>query len=103
MSSLSLMVIFRPTSIEKAVSISINPNPPICIIDIMTNWPKRLQWRYVSTTARPVTQVAEVDVKRQVRKDVTSPDFEDMGSMSRNVPVRMTMLNPIAMTLRGFL
>lgn len=48
----------------------INPRPPSWIIARMTTCPNRVQCAQVSTRIRPVTQDAEVAVKRQVRRSV---------------------------------
>ena len=50
----------------------------------------------VSTTTRPVTHVADVDVNKLSKKLVTSPVLEDIGNMSKTVPVNITSANPKA-------
>ena len=51
------------------------------------------QWFDVSTTIRPVTKVAEVDVKRQSRKFVDTPEEDEAGNIRANVPIKILMMN----------
>ena len=44
------------------------PSPPDWIRTRITAWPKLLQYVGVSTTIRPVTQIAEVAVKKLERR-----------------------------------
>ena len=48
------------------------------------------QVRAVSVTTRPVTQVAEVAVKRALKRPWLSPDRAEMGSASSRAPTNMT-------------
>ena len=63
---------------------------------MMTSCPKKVQLMPVSTGIRPVTQVAEVAVKRLFKKPALSPLFEAKGSMSKSVPSRMMAAKPPA-------
>ena len=63
----------------------------------MTTCPKPLHWTKVSTRMRPVTQVAEVAVKRAVRKPQDSPLREATGRVSKSAPVRMMAAKANAM------
>ena len=60
----------------------------------MTSCPNGLKAFPVSTTTRPVTQVADVEVKRASTNP--RPDmFVAEGSIRRTVPMEMRMANPI--------
>jgi hypothetical protein len=54
----------------------------------------------MSMTVRPVTQLAEVDMKRASRNAMDFPTLA-AGIMSRKVPVRMRRANPRAETRAG--
>ena len=79
------------------------PRPPIWIISRIIHWPNMLQCRPVSTTERPVTQVADVAVNRQVRKSVGVPAAEETGSVRIDAPVRITARNISTMICGGFI
>ena len=49
------------------------PSPPSWMRARMTDWPKPLNAVAVSTTTRPVTQTAEVDVNRASMKEMRPP------------------------------
>jgi hypothetical protein len=66
------------------------PRPPIWIRIRMQIFPKRDQYRKVSWTTSPVTQIAEVEVKSASEKGVTTPAAEEIGSMSKKAPRRIT-------------
>ena len=55
-----------------------------------TPCPNTLQWAVVSTTERPVTQVAEVAVNRASSGLVKVPEAAEKGIVSSAVPKRMT-------------
>ena len=65
------------------------PNPPIWIRSMITTWPKVLQYVAVSTTMRPVTQTAEVDVNAAVRKDAPPSSVVATGSIRSAEPTRI--------------
>ena len=65
------------------------PNPPIWTRPMITTSPKDDQYVGVSTTTRPVTQMADVEVKIAVRNGARSPLSVANGSMSRPAPIRM--------------
>ena len=48
----------------------------------------------MSTSARPVTQTAEVDVNSASNGDVQVPAADDMGSASSTVPTAITIAKP---------
>ena len=50
----------------------------------ITPWPKELQWDAVSTTVRPVTVTAEVEVKKALTQAVWVLSTEAMGRARRN-------------------
>ena len=70
------------------------PRPPVWIRTRMTSCPNELKTFPVSTTTRPVTHVAEVDVKRAS----TNPRLELFvaeGSIRRAVPMEMRIMKPM--------
>ena len=69
------------------------PRPPISIIVRITAWPKELQRVQVSPRTSPVTQVAEVAVKREVTSPAERPLREAKGRFSRNPPSRISARN----------
>jgi hypothetical protein len=76
------------------VDIVMMPRPPVWIKIRMTSCPNELKTFPVSTTTRPVTQVADVDVKRAS----TNPRLCGLvaeGNMSRVVPIEIRMANPM--------
>ena len=70
---------------------TIIPNPPICIRIKITSWPKNDQWVAVSTTTRPVTHIAEVEVKIQVKKSVGLPVLLEIGSDNKKAPKKIAI------------
>lgn len=62
----------------------------------MTPCPKPVQYVAVSWTARPVTQMAEVAVKRASPRDAPRPSLVARGSVSSSPPSRMTAAKPRA-------
>ena len=85
--------ILRPDSSEKKAATVMTPMPPIWMRMRMTAWPNSDQWVAVSCTTRPVTQTAEVAVKRAWWKGVTVSFWAEKGSMSSRLPPRMTAAN----------
>ena len=65
----------------------------------MTTCPNKVNCVSVSTTIRPVTQVADVAVNRAVMGPQLTPDRDEMGSINNSAPIRMTPANDKAMTL----
>ena len=78
------------------------PSPPICIRTKMTACPNFDQYVAVSLTTRPVTQTAEVEVKRASSIDAPMPDAVDTGRVSKKAPVRITAINPAIMIWKFF-
>jgi len=62
--------------------------------------PIREKWLPVSTTMSPVTQVAEVAVKRAFKKVVSFPGAVDLGKESNKVP-KAIMLTKVKITIQG--
>lgn len=56
----------------------------------MTIWPNRVNCVPVSTTARPVTQVADVAVKNASTRRMDLPVRDAAGNDSKRVPTKMT-------------
>ena len=78
-----------------------NPTPPISIRITRTSCPKNVQVLNVSNRIRPVTQVADVAVKKQSENGILAPVFDDIGSQSRNAPTRITRTKPTGMICVG--
>ena len=57
---------------------------------MITHFPNTDQYVAVSLTISPVTHVAETAVKRQSENGVTTRCCDEMGSMSKNVPSRIS-------------
>ena len=74
----------------------INPRPPISISTRMTNCPKKEYVDQTSTTDNPVTQTAEVDVKRDVTRPIDPGVLVDIGSIKATVPSIIIRKNAIA-------
>ena len=55
----------------------------------------------VSRTTRPVTQVAEVAVKRASRKEAPPGSLVENGSISRTVPTAISVRKPRIMICEG--
>jgi len=70
------------------------PRPPSWIRTRITICPKSVKEEPVSRTVRPVTQTAEVEVKRASIKEI-SPDVVEKGSMSRNAPASIAVMKLI--------
>ncbi len=95
-SPLSLRLIFLLSKIEKKIPIVINPKPPIWIINKITICPNIVQCVQVSTVTSPVTHPALTAVNKASKKDVGSPLFAAIGSISRAVPINIIIKNPTA-------
>ena len=62
----------------------------------MTTCPKVLQCSAVLKVVNPVTQVADVAVKRASKKFVASPDCDDIGNDHIIPPNKIKPINPNA-------
>ena len=60
----------------------------------ISTWPNRLHWVQVSTTTRPVTQVALVAVNRQLKNGSDCPSRLAMGRVSRSAHVIIMIKKP---------
>jgi hypothetical protein len=67
----------------------------------MTNCPKREKALPVSRTINPVTQVAEVAVKRALIKLILLPSLEAAGKVRSKAPVVITKSHPNAIICIG--
>jgi hypothetical protein len=56
------------------------PRPPAWISSMITTWPKKEKWTGVSSTIKPVTHTAEVDVKRASMNRVPCPETVESGN-----------------------
>ena len=90
----SLSEILLPERSDTPAAAMMMPNPPVWIKARMTTWPNTDQWVAVSRTTRPVTQVAEVAVKRAVSNEVAAPLRDEMGSIKSIVPRAIRTANP---------
>ena len=79
----------------------VTPRPPIWIKRATTVRPNTVKCSAVSTTIRPVTQTALVEVKRASVKLTSAPGCIDMGSSRRKVPHRMTKKKPMVIRRPG--
>jgi hypothetical protein len=80
------------------VDIVIIPNPPHCKRIRITNCPKAEKSLPVSNTINPVTQVAEVAVKRALIKPILFAVLEAEGRLRSIVPTAIAERNPNANT-----
>jgi len=76
------------------VDIVIIPNPPHCKRIRITNCPKVEKSFPVSSTINPVTQVAEVEVKRALMKPILFSVLEATGRLRSIVPTAIAERNP---------
>ena len=83
------------------VDIVIIPNPPHCRRIRITNCPKVEKSFPVSSTINPVTQVAEVEVKRALMKPMLFPVLEAAGRLRSIVPKLIATKNPNTNTWGG--
>jgi hypothetical protein len=65
------------------------PSPPIWKREMVITWPRVVRSFPLSITTRPVTQTAEVEVKRASIK-VRGPFVAENGNRRRRAPSRMT-------------
>ncbi|MPM90830.1 hypothetical protein SDC9_137952 [bioreactor metagenome] len=81
------------TRLRKAIKsmevTTMNPNPPTWMSSRITACPKRVKYVPVSATTKPVTQEADVAVKKASKKGMGAP-VEDAGSIKRAVPINIT-------------
>ncbi|KAF5033556.1 hypothetical protein DSECCO2_605480 [anaerobic digester metagenome] len=82
----------------KAV-IVITPSPPTCMSITIIVLPKTVQWEAVLTTTSPVTQTADVAVKRALTKPTLLPFCEATGNVRRIAPIKMIVVNPRKKTM----
>jgi hypothetical protein len=87
--SLPLKEIPLPIKTKKTVEKVMIPNPPVWIRNIVITCPTRERSFPVSMTTRPVTQTAEVEVKR-ASTNRRFPMVAEKGNHRRIPPVRMT-------------
>lgn len=78
------------------VDIVIIPNPPHCMSIRIINCPKVEKSFGVSNTINPVTQVAEVAVKRALIKPILFAVLEAAGRLRSIVPTAITEKKPNA-------
>ena len=84
----SRVVNLRPNTYSKNVEKVMIPIPPSWIESRITTCPKLVKYVPVSTTVRPVTQVADVMVKSASMKPI-EPPVVACGSINTNVAARI--------------
>jgi hypothetical protein len=89
-----------PAKSKKIVDRVMMPNPPIWIMNRTINWPKNVRSLPISTTTSPVTQAAEVAVKRASTR-VSLPLVEARGVMRSAVPRLIREANPTMLMVAG--
>jgi hypothetical protein len=104
LSSASVAVMTSPTPSSATVSAwrstcgaSLRPRTE----EVGSPSPKPLQYVPVSTTARPVTHTAEVDVNSAVTSPVAVPSSAATGSASSTVPSTITAAKAITTVRAG--
>src|SRR5687767_7061862 len=90
----SLRLMLRPANQKRNVADAPNPTPPNWIIPRIAAWPNVDQYEPVSTTTRPVTQTAEVAVKRATLNGGDEPLAVETGSIRSKVPSAITPAKP---------
>ena len=87
MSNLVLSFVPFTTNPCKNVVIAINPRPPDKSIKDKKTWPKKFKSTPIPIMVKPVTVIAEVDVKNAYHK----PTFEDEhnGELKIKVPKKI--------------
>ena len=73
----------------KNVVIAINPRPPDKSIKAKKTWPKKFKSTPISIMVKPVTVIAEVDVKNASHK----PTFEDEHNGELKIKVPRQIIN----------
>jgi hypothetical protein len=68
----------------------------------MTACPNPLQWVPVSTTAKPVTDTADVAVNRASSNEVDWPDAVAAGNNNSTVPNAMVATKPVTTVRAGW-
>jgi hypothetical protein len=95
------MVMGRPAASRTIVENVMIPSPPSWIRTKMTICPKSVKRVAVSATTSPVTQMAEVDVKRASIKE-RRPETLQKGSIRSKVPTRMAPAKLMARICAGW-
>jgi len=83
------MPILRPRDDSTITANVIRPMPPSWMSSITTPCPNNVYALPVSTTTRPVTVTAEVDVKRASERDM--PCVDEMGSINKAAPMAIQL------------
>ena len=89
MSNLVLSFVPFTTKPCKNVVIAINPRPPDKSIKAKKNWPKKFKSTPTSIMVKPVTVIAEVDVKNAYHK----PTLEDEHNGELKIKVPRQIIN----------
>ena len=92
---LSFKEIFFPIIIRNPIVKLIIPSPPSCINISIITFPNMLQYAYVGTTTRPVTQSDVVAVNNAVIKSVPFPLAEETGNINNIVPTKRATKKPL--------
>ena len=95
--------IFLPKVRNKEMENVIIPRPPSWIKIKIMLLPKKVKPSGVLRTISPVTQVADVAVKRAFTRERGEPSGVEAGSISRKVPASIAMIKPKMRAAAGLL
>ena len=84
----------RPIAMIRIMPAVMIPSPPIYIRPVITNCPKPVQYVALSTITSPVTQAADVAVKKATSKGALPEAEVEIGRESITVPMPMRSANP---------
>jgi len=93
------LVLPRSTSIKKLENVNI-PSAPIWINERIIIWPVSVKRVPVSTTVNPVTQTADVAVKR-ASMNLSLPVADIDGRVSNVAPIKIVVANPATRIVDG--
>ena len=86
---------------SRRVEAVMKPSPPSWMSTRMVTCPSGFQYVPVSRTTRPVTQTAEVAVKRASTRGVHCPETDARGDIRMSVPMAMSRAKPRTRTADG--
>jgi hypothetical protein len=92
---------FPEISSASSEAVVMMPKPPTWMSARITPSPNPLQYVPVSTTAKPVTQTADVEVNRAVSTPAPVPSSAAGGSANSTAPSRITTANAVTTVRAG--
>ena len=92
MAILGIIPICTPVRDTMATAAVTTPSPPIWMRIMITILPNSVHFVAVSKTTSPVTQAAEVEVKRASRKETPPLPTEAHGSDKSRAPVKINRM-----------